>query len=65
MGTFRYSVVFFTIGSHAVLPAEDREKMLQLGIPMPSGNEDPFAYLREPRGCAELAKHTYKRNQGR
>mmetsp|Transcript_35734 Transcript_35734/g.81993 ORF Transcript_35734/g.81993 Transcript_35734/m.81993 type:complete len:499 (-) Transcript_35734:156-1652(-) len=61
----RYSVVFFTIGSHAVLPAEDREKMLQLGIPMPSGNEDPFAYLREPRGYAASAKNVASPNNPR
>lgn len=44
----RYSIVWFTIGCHAEIPAEDRKKMEQLSIPVPSPEEDPNALLRAP-----------------
>jgi len=45
----RYSIVWFTIGSHPQIPAGDRKKMEQLSIPCPSPEEDPYALLRAPK----------------
>uniref|UniRef100_A0A6U9JCA6 Uncharacterized protein n=1 Tax=Zooxanthella nutricula TaxID=1333877 RepID=A0A6U9JCA6_9DINO len=46
----RYSIVFFTVGCHAQIQADDKAKLRQLGIPCPQSDEDPYRLLRAPRG---------------
>lgn len=49
----RYSVVYFTLGSHMKAPAEDRAYLEALGLPLPSEDEDRFRLLRAPHGYGE------------
>lgn len=46
----RYSIVFFTMGLHAKMTDEDRDKLKRLGIPVPDVDVDKYALLRPPRG---------------
>lgn len=46
----RYSLVYFTLGSHAEATAEDRTRMDKLGFPMPTKRQDPYELLRPPKG---------------
>jgi len=52
----RFSVVYFTVGCHARMTAEDRAKMSSLGIPVPAVDVDPYALLRAPTGYGSARK---------
>jgi len=56
----RYSLVFFTVGCHALIEDGDREKMAQLGFRYPSVDEDSHSMLRPPRGYTDVAQSTLK-----
>lgn len=52
----RYSVVYFTVGCHPQILAEDKAKLQRLCIPCPSLREDPYILLRPPRGYGSSKK---------
>jgi len=54
----RYSLVYFTVGCHALATEEDLGKLHQLGIPAPVPDADPYTLLRPPRGYSKSMKHT-------
>jgi len=45
----RFSIVFFTVGSHAAATNEDKDKMSKLGFNVPAKNADPFIALKPPK----------------
>eukprot|EP00932_Pfiesteria_piscicida_P019773 SRR837773.66.p1 GENE.SRR837773.66~~SRR837773.66.p1 ORF type:complete len:362 (-),score=136.57 SRR837773.66:92-1060(-) len=49
----RYSLVFFTLGCHASIKIEDRERLKKLGFAVPAPTADPFKLLRVPKGYAK------------
>jgi len=46
----RFSVVYFTSGSHAKLDAGDVSVLRELGMQYPTPDEDQYSLLRAPRG---------------
>merc|ERR1719422_1692691 len=46
----RFSVVYFTNGSHASLDPEDVSILKELGMPYPATDIDEFKLLRRPQG---------------
>mmetsp|Transcript_69094 Transcript_69094/g.182519 ORF Transcript_69094/g.182519 Transcript_69094/m.182519 type:complete len:509 (-) Transcript_69094:171-1697(-) len=54
----RYSLVYFTLGCHPSIKHEDRERMKNIGFPLPATNEDPFKLLRPPKGYLKKAGAT-------
>jgi len=62
----RYSIVYFTVGCYALAPPECKGALEDLGMRVPSPNEDPHLLLRKPLGYSsrgrtpEKAKPTYK-----
>jgi len=46
----RYSIVYFTLGCHAKMKAEDRLRMEKWGIKAPSADENPYKIIRAPLG---------------
>jgi len=54
----RYSLVYFTLGCHPSVKVEDRERMKNIGFPLPATNEDPFKLLRPPKGYLKKAGAT-------
>mmetsp|Transcript_20218 Transcript_20218/g.56923 ORF Transcript_20218/g.56923 Transcript_20218/m.56923 type:complete len:502 (+) Transcript_20218:77-1582(+) len=46
----RYSIVYFTVGCHASVKADDRKKLHALGLPYPALDVDPYDLLRQPKG---------------
>jgi len=46
----RFSVVFFTLGCHAKMKQEDRDKLSSIGVRAPLVDEDPFKIICAPLG---------------
>jgi len=46
----RYSIVYFTLGCHADMKQEDREKLGSMGVATPSPDENPYNIIRAPLG---------------
>jgi len=52
----RFSVVFFTLGCHAKMKQEDRDKLSSMGVRVPQADEDPFKII-----CAPLGERAVRR----
>jgi len=46
----RFSVVYFTLGCHGQMKAEDRERLQSLGVAAPKADEDPYKIICAPKG---------------
>lgn len=53
----RFSIVYFTIGCHAKMKPEDRERLKGLKMPVPATDEDPYTILRPPLGRKHKVNH--------
>jgi len=46
----RFSVVFFTLGSHCSMKSEDRQKLEKLGMATPTPDDSPYTIISAPVG---------------
>lgn len=59
----RFSIVFFTLGCHAKMKKEDRQKLISMGVPAPTADENPYKILCPPLG--ERSDKRYKEMLGK
>jgi hypothetical protein len=54
----RFSIVFFTLGCHQKMKKEDRQKLINTGVPAPMPEESPYSIICPPHG--ERSNRRYK-----
>merc|ERR1711920_323959 len=59
----RFSVVYFTLGCHAKAGKEAVADMRELGFPVPSPAEDPYAFLAKPDAAKGTKLRVWKSSE--
>jgi len=54
----RFSVVFFTLGCHAKMKQEDRDKLSSMGVRVPHVGEDPYKIISAPLGESAARRYS-------
>jgi len=55
----RFSIVFFTLGCHAKMKQEDRDKLSSMGVRVPKVDEDPFKIISAPLGERAAKRYSF------